>query len=44
MLMTALVVIVVAGFVLESILDYLNDANSDAPLASSATIVDAVAF
>ena len=32
MLMTALVVIVVAGFVLESILDYLNDANSDAPL------------
>ena len=32
MLMNALVVIVVAGFVLESILDYLNDANSDAPL------------
>ena len=32
MLLTALVVIVVAGFVLESILDYLNDANSGAAL------------
>ena len=32
MLMTALVVIVVAGFALESILDYLNDANSGAAL------------
>ena len=32
MLLTALVVIVVAGFALESILDYLNDANSGAAL------------